>query len=393
MDKKITLLAFGFLSFFSVIGVSHARMADISPSTDRFEQKIDFTVEGITTPKVVTFETSQRLGNFQALQNSDNGEFIHFEASTQFSEADWGMYLESISETIDGRSSYLQDQKTNTSVTFDSNNQNHIVTFDNTEARYLISEIDITLSSNTIPPDYVSIRAMLPGSSEWKTIIDQKRFSSRITFPKIQPQKIEVILESNNLLRVSEIDFSNDVRQKSRKERIHFYASEGQNYTLFTQPSFGQERISGISTQGLRTDNNTPVFDLPQAQKNEGYNPDFDLDGINDLQDLCPKVADETNADIDGNQRGDVCEDPDQDYYFSHKDNCPFVYNPDQKDSDADGLGDKCDESDDRTTEKDDLLITISFIVMVLALIFLITKSALNMKKESQNTSNEDDEE
>ena len=51
-----------------------------------------------------------------------------------------------------------------------------------------------------------------------------------------------------------------------------------------------------------------------------------------DACDLCPDVADSTNADTDGDGIGDAC------------DNCPLVANPDQADADGDGIGDACTE-------------------------------------------------
>jgi hypothetical protein len=59
--------------------------------------------------------------------------------------------------------------------------------------------------------------------------------------------------------------------------------------------------------------------------------PDFDADGVADVQDNCPLIYNPSQSDVDGDNRGDDC------------DNCPAVVNPTQHDSDADGLGDECD--------------------------------------------------
>ena len=47
--------------------------------------------------------------------------------------------------------------------------------------------------------------------------------------------------------------------------------------------------------------------------------------------DNCVNVVNPTQADVDNDGRGDLC------------DNCPIVYNPTQTDSDGDGNGDACD--------------------------------------------------
>ena len=58
---------------------------------------------------------------------------------------------------------------------------------------------------------------------------------------------------------------------------------------------------------------------------------EFDGDGVRDLEDNCPLVADPTLADVDFDFVGDVC------------DNCPTVYNPAQIDTNGNGIGDACE--------------------------------------------------
>ncbi len=62
---------------------------------------------------------------------------------------------------------------------------------------------------------------------------------------------------------------------------------------------------------------------------------DQDGDGVRDLCDNCPAIANEDEMDSDGDGLGDAC------------DSCPFVANRDQHDTDADGIGDVCDEDRD----------------------------------------------
>ena len=58
---------------------------------------------------------------------------------------------------------------------------------------------------------------------------------------------------------------------------------------------------------------------------------DSDGDGIADLLDNCPAIANTNQADFDTDDVGDAC------------DNCPSTYNPDQGDADSDGIGDACE--------------------------------------------------
>lgn len=81
---------------------------------------------------------------------------------------------------------------------------------------------------------------------------------------------------------------------------------------------------------------------------------DTDGDGIPDLCDNCPTVANLDQADVDGDGIGDACDnctDPDRDGFGSPGypgttcaiDNCPTVFNPGQEDLNHNGVGDACE--------------------------------------------------
>ncbi|TFH61468.1 MAG: hypothetical protein E4G91_08120 [Candidatus Zixiibacteriota bacterium] len=74
---------------------------------------------------------------------------------------------------------------------------------------------------------------------------------------------------------------------------------------------------------------------------------DSDGDGIGDLCDNCPTVANTEQTDTDNEGLGDACDpDMDNDGIMNAVDNCNYVPNPDQQNHDTDSLGDACDNCD-----------------------------------------------
>jgi Thrombospondin type 3 repeat len=69
-----------------------------------------------------------------------------------------------------------------------------------------------------------------------------------------------------------------------------------------------------------------------------------DGDGIRNVPDNCPGIANPDQADADADEIGDVCDkDRDGDTVANATDNCPDTANGNQVDADGDGIGDVCD--------------------------------------------------
>ena len=72
---------------------------------------------------------------------------------------------------------------------------------------------------------------------------------------------------------------------------------------------------------------------------------DIDGDGVADASDNCVENANGTQADGNGNDVGDVCDDRDGDRAVDASDNCIALSNGNQADADGDGTGDVCDST------------------------------------------------
>ncbi|HYV17807.1 MAG TPA: thrombospondin type 3 repeat-containing protein [Verrucomicrobiae bacterium] len=98
-------------------------------------------------------------------------------------------------------------------------------------------------------------------------------------------------------------------------------------------------------------------YDQNKLKRTSTGELDFDGDGIANLVDKCPTVADPLQTDTDGNGVGDACQTvgptgenvdtdkdgrPDYDTITHAVDDCPLIYNPGQEDNDNDHVGNAC---------------------------------------------------
>ena len=104
--------------------------------------------------------------------------------------------------------------------------------------------------------------------------------------------------------------------------------------------------LAAMSVTGRRANANESLLAITEdVGAAPPFISDIDGDGVADASDNCVENANGTQADGNGNDVGDVCDDRDGDRVVDASDNCIALSNGDQADADGDGTGDVCDST------------------------------------------------
>jgi hypothetical protein len=234
------------------------------------------------------------------------------------------------------------------------------------------SALTVLLDSNVALPTFVEIKAEVGGQN--RVVVARKKMTSQvINFPETSSARWTIKFEYNQPLRISEIYF-NQSNPSARERTVRFLALPGHSYRIY----FDADRY--VNTKVGESGNLAGAPGVREATLSfTESNPEYvvadgDKDTVPDVRDNCVSLANPDQADIDGNGRGDVCDDYDQDAVVNAKDNCPDYPNRSQKDTDGDGIGDDCDDEESRLTEKHAWLpwIGMGFAALVLLGLFIV---------------------
>lgn len=214
------------------------------------------------------------------------------------------------------------------------------------------SSFVIDLAENVSLPVQVQVQAGEPGE-EQTVLANTKPRSTHIQFPQVTAANWYIAMEYAQPLRINELRFVQDDVQTQQSNSLRFLAQPGTEYQVYLDSELYVPVVTAEAGD-LQTDTDVLVLeDVPVLQENPAFTfADSDADTIADQFDNCVLVANPEQIDINGNGRGDKCDDFDKDGVINSVDNCPDTPNRNQADEDGDGIGDVCDEAESRVTEK-----------------------------------------
>jgi len=168
---------------------------------------------------------------------------------------------------------------------------------------------------------------------------------------------------------IAELSIAVDDNLKAKINNSMVYeASSGDNFSSATSIDIVQNVREGMNNLSFVVQNAGAVGSTPESNPagliykivihstlcEDTNSGDRDNDGVRNTIDNCPLIANTDQADLDGDGKGDVCDDintdgptgdHDGDTVPNAVDNCPAISNTNQIDTDADGIGDECDNN------------------------------------------------
>ena len=244
------------------------------------------------------------------------------------------------------------------------------------------SALTILLSPNAAMPSTIEIRAEVNGVDT--IVVAQKKLNSQtVRFPATTASRWRVAVAYKQPLRIAELDLRQEKTTDTLlTQRLRWLAQPDRSYRIYLDPDREVRRFRAEAAN-LRSNEDVVVLPVIEPKPNPQYViADGDRDGIPDIDDNCVDRANPDQADVNGNGRGDVCDDFDKDGVMNERDNCPNNPNRLQKDVDGDGIGDACDKQESRLTERHAWIpwAGIGLAAVVIVVLFTLTANSMRVK-------------
>lgn len=246
----------------------------------------------------------------------------------------------------------------------------------------LTSPATITSSAFTILLDnYVALPNLIEIRANGKIVLANSKLQQQtINFPKTTANEWTIKLTYSQPLRITELRLAQEGITSSRA--LRFLAQPSNTYRVYfdsdrrVEPSIGEAGNLTIDKDILR------LASIPSKNNPDYTVADIDKDGVADVLDNCVSQTNPDQLDVNGNGRGDACDDFDKDGLINSNDNCPNQPNRDQLDIDGDGIGDVCDGQESRITERYKWIpwLGIGFAAVVLVALLALTAKSINKK-------------
>jgi hypothetical protein len=354
--KRYVLTAAIIVSFSSFACAATGQEENFAENASAFRQWGDIAPPEIKVPTVVDVPIEALPFSRQQTAVFDMSEHVFIPNLIIRKEIEAVNPVQIAASTSRGQASFLNDKNFQTYVDFDlpeARTGEALLTF-TSEKPLTADALWIGLAPHVAMPEKVEVRAEVDGVS--RIVLADRKGNSLcpecLSFPETTASKWQVRLQYGQPLRIAEISLRQANRQVTDKTSLRFLAQPGHAYQVFRDADRDLS-ISVGEAGDLYADQGILHLAPMMLQVNSAYHEsDMDKDGIPDSRDNCVSVANPDQADVNGNLRGDACDDYDRDSVINSLDNCPNTPNTSQQDTDGDRTGDACDKEESRITEK-----------------------------------------
>lgn len=386
MKKLFLFLSIVLFGYGIIVSAEQTPASETESITSAFQKYKDINVPSIKVPTVVEVPFTEDFANrFNfAILDTETKTFQPYYFSERLQTARTPIYV-SVQGSVSNDSKMIDgDTRTFTEFALLQSEQGQTQFLIKSAKAITMSSLSLFLDQYVALPTSIEIRAVTSGGE--KIVLARSRMSSSsVVFPKTSAMEWTIALTYGQPLRITELVLHEEGVSVASSRALRFLAQPDHSYRIYFDAD-RSARMSVGESGNLMSDVDILRLPEPATQKNPVYViADTDGDSYPDIRDNCVSVANNDQMDVNGNGRGDVCDDFDKDGVMNSLDNCLNDPNYNQTDIDGDKIGDACDGEESRVTEKYSWLpwAGMGFAGVVLVVLFAITARGM-IKKASK---------